>query len=74
MNTDEVKNEYGLAPKDYRGGKTVTECTQNAIWHLQQAQKRNSAMQEKHKAGTPEWHNHESIDDRLHDALSEMGQ
>lgn len=63
-----------IGPEDFRGGASVSECVQNAIWHLLEAKKRNDAEQEKHKPGTPAWHAHETIDDRLHDALSELGE
>lgn len=63
-----------LTPSDFRGGKTVADCLHNAIWHLQQAQKLNNKMQEPLVPGTDAWHRHEAIDDRLHDALSELGQ
>jgi hypothetical protein len=62
-----------LSAADCRGGRSITDCLHNAIWHLHQAVKRNNVMQEATETGSPAWHHHETIDDRLHDALSELG-
>lgn len=63
----------GLTPTDCRGGRSIDDCLRNAIWHLHQAKKRNDTMQEATEVNSPAWHGHETIDDRLHDALSELG-
>jgi hypothetical protein len=50
------------------------EATANAaIINLLEAQKLNETMQKKHVEGSPDWHMHETIDDKIHDALSKLG-
>lgn len=44
-----------------------------AITKLYDAKKINDTMQKKHEQGAPDWHMHESIDDRIHEALSALG-
>lgn len=40
---------------------------------IQNAQKLNEAFQKKTVIGSTEWHAHETIDDKLHDALTLLG-
>lgn len=51
----------------------VETTAKAAIAKLLEAQKLNEAMQKKHAPGSPDWHMHESIDDRIHDVLSLLG-
>lgn len=51
----------------------LESTAKQAIGKLLEAQKLNAGMQKKHEAGTPDWHMHETIDDRIHDALSALG-
>jgi len=53
---------------------TAVSQIDKAVEMIIQAQRFNEAMQRKHKIGTIEWHEHEAIDDRLHDALGALGQ
>jgi hypothetical protein len=50
----------------------IEKASKLAITKLQEARKLNDQMQ-KAAVGTPEWHMHETIDDRLHDALTALG-
>lgn len=34
----------------------------------------NNALQIKTEVGSPDWHRHETIDDRLHEVLAALGQ
>lgn len=45
-----------------------------AVEKILEAQKLNESMQRSHKPGDPAWHLHETIDDKLHDALAALGQ
>lgn len=45
-----------------------------AVSNLQESMRLNAAMQAKHAVGTPEWHAHETIDDRLHDVSCALGE
>lgn len=40
---------------------------------VKEAQAKNSDMQEKVEFGSAEWHLHETVDDKLHDALTLLG-
>lgn len=51
----------------------IETTTKAAIAKLHEAQKLNEGMQKRHAAGAPDWHMHETIDDRIHDALSLLG-
>lgn len=44
-----------------------------AIGKIYEAQKLNDDMQRQYSPGTASWHQCESIDDRLHDALALLG-
>ena len=44
-----------------------------AIKNIKMAQAFNTAQQELCVLGAPDWHRHETIDDRLHDALAALG-
>lgn len=44
-----------------------------AINRLHQAQIRNEILQKKFAAGSPEWHDCETVDDYIHAALSALG-
>lgn len=44
-----------------------------AIEHIKAAQLLNAKLQELNAVGTNDWHCHETIDDRLHDALTKLG-
>lgn len=58
---------------------TATKSSQQnrAIRHLIALAKRaaelNAELQSEHVVGTPKWHAHESIDDKLHDMLTALG-
>lgn len=40
---------------------------------IRDAQKRNAAIQVRQRVGGTTWHEHESLDDKLHDALELLG-
>lgn len=41
---------------------------------LEWAQRENRELQRKCTPGSPDWHRHETIDDRLHEVLGALGQ
>lgn len=44
------------------------------IKKLQDVKQINDNMQRAERVGSPDWHKHESIDDRLHEVLAALGQ
>ena len=40
---------------------------------LKQVQKLNENLQNKYESGSQDWHDHESIDDIIHDILGKLG-
>jgi hypothetical protein len=53
---------------------SASEHISNAVELIIQAQRFNSKMQVKYTIGDQLWHEHEAIDDRLHDALAALGE
>ena len=53
---------------------TAINQIDKAVEMIVQAQRFNTQMQRKHAISSTEWHEHEAIDDRLHDALGALGQ
>lgn len=51
----------------------VETTTKAVILKLHEAQRLNEGMQKKTEKGSPDWHMHETIDDRIHEALSLLG-
>jgi len=51
----------------------IETAAKAAISSLLEAQKLNETMQKKHAQGAPDWHMHETIDDKIHEALSKLG-
>lgn len=51
----------------------LEEKLTSAIEHVKAAQAENAGLQESHLIGSPVWHRHETIDDRLHDTLTALG-
>lgn len=45
----------------------------DAVSFINEARKLNEAEQKKHAGCTTEWHVHETIDDKLHEALLLLG-
>ncbi len=52
----------------------IETVAKKVIAKLQEAQRMNDGMQKAHALGSPKWHTHESIDDRIHEALSLLGE
>lgn len=50
-----------------------TTDKQKAIDAVKEAQRINAEMQALYRAGSAQWHQHETIDDKLHDALTALG-
>ena len=50
--------------------KTTIE---DIIDYLHEAQQRNAELQKTFKAGTPNWHSCETVDDKIHEALTLLG-
>lgn len=40
---------------------------------LKEAKEKNDALQFKTVTGSPEWHSHETVDDKIHEALALLG-
>jgi hypothetical protein len=64
----------GIVVEEPAAPVTAQSKLDEAVELIIQAQRFNSNMQRKHKLGSVEWHEHEAIDDRLHDALAALGQ
>lgn len=64
------------ADKKQPRAATVTGASQSvmrAIEAVNTAKKLNDQMQAQYKTGTAQWHQCESIDDKLHEALTALG-
>jgi len=53
---------------------TAMSRIDDAVEKIIEAQLLNSQMQQAYKIGDSMWHRHETIDDKLHDALEVLGQ
>lgn len=53
---------------------TAVSKIDEAVEKILIAQQLNAQMQRAHEPGTSAWHHHETIDDKLHDALAALGQ
>ena len=56
-----------------RHAQNTLDVVKQAIAKLHEAQKLNAGMQKAWAGCTSEWHIHETIDDRIHEALSLLG-
>jgi hypothetical protein len=53
---------------------TAMSKIDTAVEAIRIAQQLNDQMQRQHQPGTTPWHHHETIDDRLHEALAALGE
>lgn len=53
---------------------TALSRIDEAVAKILEAQQLNATMQRKHELGSTAWHEHETVDDKLHDALASLGQ
>lgn len=53
---------------------TAVSKLDEAVTAILKAQQMNRNMQRSHAPGSDAWHTHETIDDKLHDALGALGQ
>lgn len=52
----------------------MLEKLQEVIDALHEISRLNSLLQEKYAVGSSEWHQCETIDDRIYDALAKLGE
>lgn len=61
----------GVPQHAHDGG--ASQSVMRAIAAVNEAKKLNDQLQAQYKTGTSQWHQCESIDDKLHDALTALG-
>jgi hypothetical protein len=47
---------------------------EEVVRKLEWAQRENTALQARAAPGSPEWQRHETIDDKLHEAITALGR
>jgi hypothetical protein len=54
--------------------KDIMTAIETVVKKLEWAQRENRELQQKCTPGSPDWHRHETIDDKLHESLAALGQ
>jgi len=52
----------------------VMSSIEQVVRKIEWAVRENAELQRKAAPGSPDWHRHETIDDRLHEAIAALGQ
>lgn len=54
--------------------ESIITSLETVVRKIEWVVRENNALQEKTAPGSPDWHRHETIDDRLHEVLAALGQ
>jgi hypothetical protein len=53
---------------------SIVTSIEEVVRKIEWAMRENDALQRKATVGSPDWHRHETIDDRLHEAVAALGR
>ena len=70
---DISRNEFAEPPKKVHPGQVIKSLTQ-AVETLHKAEKMNKQLQSQFAVGSPSWQMCESIDDKLHEVFTLLGE